>query len=135
MGKGRLSLLPAVSPAADDPAVFHRDNAADRHLTVIRCFLRKPQRLTHHGRIVHWFSLSSIESRPEVHPGKRPAVDRFPNLAAHTFFSRRAVWYGAGIIIPETGPFVNTRGQVRQMSIYFYRKCKNKSGVVCFDCK
>jgi len=69
--------------------------------------------------------LSSIESRPEVHPGKRPAVDRFLNLAAHTFFSRRAVWYGAGIIIPETGPFVNTRGQVRQISIGFYKKCKN----------
>ena len=124
MGKGRLSLLPAVSPAADDPAVFHRDNAADRHLAVIRCFLRKPQRLAHHGRIVHPFSLSSIKSRPEVHPGKRLAVGGFLFLAAHTFFSRRAVWYGAGIIIPETGPFVNTRGQVRQMSIHFYKKCK-----------
>ena len=64
MGKGRAPLLPAVSPAPDNAPVRHGNDAADRHLAVVRRSLCKRERLAHHGNVVHTFSLSSSENPP-----------------------------------------------------------------------
>ena len=64
---------------------------------------------------------SVIDTAKAIAPGKaNPEIDIWAVSYTHLDVYKRQ----AGIIIPETGPFVNTRGQIRQASSEFYKKCK-----------